>query len=218
MIDKSELKFGLVSQGDFGKFVKLVVNIKDSEAIQYAVYPIFTHLWVYGCWLRKNLIGVTQMMPSVISDTAFIIDTTVSQQYRNKGVGTRLILERERFLIGQGRTNVVSTIAPWNGPSLNCIITKNSARGVRYHLGNKALGEDKVEIIKDLTSTKIIGHEAANMKTFKVHSRKRYLASRQRQDIVELMNAEGYELARVEKLDKSRNDSCILFLGLPDGG
>jgi len=196
----------------------LVMNIKDSEAAQYAIYPIFTHLWVYGCWLRESLVGVTQMMPSVISDTTFIIDTTVSPKYRNLGIATELISQRERFLVSLNRTKVVSTIAPWNGSSLNCNLNKHNARGIKYHLGDKNLGEDKIETRKNLLSTKVLGAKTDSTKVFNIHSRRRYLASQQRIDIEGLMNTDGYQLARVRALDEGKSDSCVLFFELQREG
>ena len=150
------------------------------------------------------------MMPSIKPDTAVIIDTTVARDFRNRGIGATLIGERGKFLLQQGRVNIVSTIAPWNGASLNCNLNKNCARGIRYYRDYSDAGEDRIEVRRNLLWT-TTSQPWQNEELIQIPFKNEFLSGKERGILEELINLEGFQVTSVRR-SVSSDLGCVLVL------
>ena len=208
----TEISCRLLHEEELPWFLSLLMQINYHDALNLSYEPNLSHSWILGAWLEEILVGAVQMVPSIKPDTAVIVYTAVNAQMRGRGIGTLLHRERERFLRENGRTKVVSAVAPWNGPSLNCLLNKRGYIGTQYLRDCYLKGEDKLKVEKDL----LVPHNLTprkNSKVVEVHARNRFLSSSARAKLESLINMEGFQVTKLVRNGRSQNYSLRLEMG-----
>ena len=208
----TEVSCRLLQEEELPWFLALLMEISYNEALSLSSEPNLAHSWVLGAWLGEILVGAVQIVPSVHPDTAVIVDTTVAPQMRGRGIGTLLHKEREKLLRGKGRTKIISAVAPWNGPSLNCLLNKSGYRGTRYLRDCYSKGEDKLMMQKDLLASQN-SMPRENTEVVEVHSRDEFLGSDARTRLEIIINNEGFQVIKLVRNKNNQNYSLILERG-----
>lgn len=153
-----------------------------------------------GAWIQEKLIGASQIILSKQPNTAVIFDTAVKPDYQNRGIGSKLLQYRRQFLKEHGITKTISTIAPWNGASLNLSLNKNGGKGTRYFRDCCGAGEDRIEVSIDFEKDpELVDEKDAEIIFIPLSPQEQFLGSSERFTLEQLLNRDKYQAIGIVK-------------------